>query len=135
MLFGDTECKLGTRSICILCDLKFAQSLWQRKSNAFFHAPEFESFSRWIDRWEIETTFEELKTHLHGRQMLLGSKTPELIRQEFWGILLAHFAVPGLMHEAALKAELDPDLLYFIHTVRAIRSTSRLAPLRPFPCG
>jgi hypothetical protein len=85
-----------------------------------------------MNRWEIETTFEELKTHLHGRQMLLRSKTPDLIPQGFYRLMLAHSAVRGLMHEAALKAELDPVILSFIHTVRAIgRTLPHLATLRP----
>src|SRR4051812_23010313 len=49
------------------------------------------------------------------------AKTPELVRQEFWGLLLAHFAVRGLMHEAALRAAEDPDRLSFLHAVRVVR--------------
>ena len=44
-----------------------------------------------------------------------------LVRQEFWGLLLAHFAVRGLMHEAALRADEDPDRLSFLHAVRVVR--------------
>jgi hypothetical protein len=84
-------------------------------------APAKELAALYHERWEIETAFGELKTHLHGRQMLLRSKTPDLIRQEFYGLMMAHFAVRGLMHEAALKADVDPDRLSFIHAVRVIR--------------
>jgi len=73
------------------------------------------------ERWEIETALDELKTHLRGAKIVLRSKTPELVRQEFYGLLLAHFAVRGLMHEAALKAGEDPDRLSFLHAVRVIR--------------
>jgi Insertion element 4 transposase N-terminal/Transposase DDE domain len=73
------------------------------------------------ERWEIETALDELKTHLRGARVVLRSKTPELVRQEFWGLLLAHFAVRGLMHEAALRAGEDPDRLSFLHAVRVIR--------------
>ena len=52
---------------------------------------------------------------------MLRSKTPELVEQEFWGLLLAHFAIRGLMHEAALKADEDPDRLSFLHAVRVVR--------------
>jgi hypothetical protein len=52
---------------------------------------------------------------------VLRSKTPALVRQEFWGLLLAHFAMRGLMHEAALQADEDPDRLSFSHAVRVIR--------------
>ncbi len=43
------------------------------------------------------------------------------MKQEFWGLLLAHFAVRGLMHEAALRAEVDPDRLSFLYAVRVVR--------------
>ena len=51
----------------------------------------------------------------------MRSKTPELVRQEFYGLLMAHFAVRALMHEAALTARVDPDRLSFIHAVRVVR--------------
>ena len=35
---------------------------------------------------------------------VLLRRTPDLVRQEAYGLLLAHFAVRGLMHEAALAA-------------------------------
>jgi hypothetical protein len=73
------------------------------------------------DRWEIETTFDALKTHLRGSRIILRSKTPDLVRQEFYGLRLAHFAIRGLMHEAALKSGEDPDQLSFLHTVRVVR--------------
>jgi hypothetical protein len=73
------------------------------------------------ERWEVETALAELKTHLRGARVVLRSKTPELVRQEFWGLLLAHFAVRGLVHEAALRAGEDPDRLSFLHAVRVIR--------------
>ncbi len=73
------------------------------------------------ERWEIEGALAELKTRLRGARVVLRSKTPALVRQEFWGLLLAHFAVRGLMHEAALKADEDPDRLSFSHAVRVVR--------------
>ena len=48
-------------------------------------------------------------------------KTPDLVRQEFYGLLMAHYAIRGLMHEAALKGGVDPDRLSFLHAVRVIR--------------
>lgn len=73
------------------------------------------------DRWEIETAFDELKIHLRGRQAVLRSKTADLVMQEFYGLLLAHYAVRGLMHEAALKADVDPDRISFVHSICVIR--------------
>ena len=84
-------------------------------------APATELAALYHERWEIEGVFDELKTHLRGARMVLRSKTPELVQQEFWGLLLAHFAVRGLMHEAALRADEDPDRLSFLHAVRVVR--------------
>lgn len=84
-------------------------------------APAEELAALYHERWEIETALDELKTHLRGAQIVLRSKTPDLVKQEFYGFMMAHFAVRGLMHEAALKADEDPDRLSFLHTVRVIR--------------
>jgi hypothetical protein len=73
------------------------------------------------ERWEIETALDELKTHLRGGGIVLRSKTPELVRQEFYGLMMAHYAVRGLMHEAALKEDVDPDTLSYLHAVRVVR--------------
>jgi hypothetical protein len=84
-------------------------------------APAAELAALYHERWEIESAFDELKTHLRGRQIVLRSKTPELVLQEFYGLLLAHFAVRSLMHEAALKGKVDPDELSFVHAVRVVK--------------
>ena len=84
-------------------------------------APGEELAALYHERWEIEGAFDEFKTHLRGRQIVLRSKSPELVRQEFYGLMLAHFAIRGLMHEAALKADIDPDTVSFTHTVRVVR--------------
>jgi hypothetical protein len=95
-------------------------------------APAQELAVLYPERWEIETALDELKTHLRGgAHIVLRSKTPDLVRQEFWGFLLAHFAVRGLMHEAALAAGEDPDRLSFTHAVRVIRR--KLPQLAAFP--
>jgi hypothetical protein len=84
-------------------------------------APAAELAALYHERWEIEGALAELKTQLRGARVVLRSKTPELVKQEVWGLLLAHFAVRGLMHEAALQADEDPDRLSFSHTVRVVR--------------
>jgi IS4 transposase len=84
-------------------------------------APAQELAASYHERWEIEGALDELKTHLRGARIVLRSKTPELVQQEFYGLLMAHFAVRALMHEAALQAEEDPDRLSYVHTVRVIR--------------
>ena len=84
-------------------------------------APAKELAALYHERWEIETALDELKTHLRGSKIVLRSKTPDLVRQEFYGLMMTHFAVRGLMHEAALKAGEDPDRLSFLHAVRVVR--------------
>ncbi len=84
-------------------------------------APAGELAALYHQRWEIETALDELKTHLKGSRIQLRSKTPDLVRQEFYSLMMTHFAVRGLMHEAAIKGDTDPDELSFIHAVRVIR--------------
>jgi hypothetical protein len=84
-------------------------------------APAAELASLYQERWEIENSLDEFKSHLRGARVVLRSKTPEGVAQELYGLLLAHFAIRGLMHEAALKADIDPDRLSFLHTVRIVR--------------
>jgi hypothetical protein len=84
-------------------------------------APAKELAALYHERWEIETALDELKTHLRGAQIVLRSKTPELVQQEFHGLLMAHFAIRGLMHEAALQADEDPDQLSFVHAVHVVQ--------------
>lgn len=95
-------------------------------------APAAELAALYHERWEIETALDELKTHLRGSKIVLRSKTPDLVRQEFYGLMMAHFAVRGLMHEAALKADEDPDRLSFLHAVRVVRrKIARFASIPP----
>jgi hypothetical protein len=95
-------------------------------------APAEELAALYHERWEIETALDELKTHLRGAAIVLRSKTPELVKQEFFGLLMAHYAIRGLMHEAALKAEEDPDRLSFLHAVRVVqRRMPRYAAIPP----
>jgi transposase IS4-like protein/DDE family transposase len=94
-------------------------------------APAAELAALYHERWGIETALAELKTHLRGAKLVLRSKTPDLVRQEFYGLMMAHFAVRGLMHEAALKADIDPDQLSFLHAVRVVRR--KLAAIHAIP--
>ena len=84
-------------------------------------APALELAALYHERWEIENTLDELKTHLRGRQIVLRSLKPELVEQEFYGLLLAHFAIRGLMHEAAQREDIDPDTLSFVHSFRVVK--------------
>ncbi len=96
-------------------------------------APAKELAALYHDRWEIETAFGELKTQLRGAGIVLRSKTPELVLQECYGLLMAHYAIRGLMHEAALKDDIDPDELSFVHAVRVVRR--KMPMYAAFPPG
>jgi hypothetical protein len=99
-------------------------------------APASELAALYHERWEIETALDELKTHLRGANIVLRSKTPDLVRQEFYGLIMAHFAIRSLIHEAALRADEDPDRLSFIHAVRVIRrKLPAAAAIPPSPQG
>ncbi len=95
-------------------------------------APARELAALYHERWEVEILLDEFKTHLRGgSHVLLRSKTPDLVRQEVYGLLLAHYTVRTVMHEAALQAEEDPDRLSFLHTVRVLRRKLPLATAFP----
>lgn len=95
-------------------------------------APALELAALYHERWEIEGVFDEFKTHLRGHSTVLRSKTPELVRQELWGLLLAHFAIRQLMAQAAWQGGQDPDRLSFVHAVRVIkRKMPQAAALPP----
>lgn len=95
-------------------------------------APARELAALYHERWEIESSFDELKTHLRRAQIVLRSKTPELVEQEFWELLMAHFAVRGLVHEAVLQADEDPDRPSFLHSVRVVqRRLARFVAISP----
>lgn len=84
-------------------------------------APALELAALYHERWEIEGVFDEFKTHLRANSTVLRSKTPELVQQELWGLLLAHFAIRQLMTQAAWPRGLDPNRLSFTHAVRVIK--------------
>ena len=84
-------------------------------------APALELAARYHERWEIESGFDEFKTHMRSTSTVLRSKTPALVEQELWGLLLAHYAVRQLMERAAWQQGLDPDRLSFVHALRVIK--------------
>jgi thymidylate kinase len=106
-----------------LDDVPGAEPIYRLITTILDHtrAPAQELAATYHERWEIETALDELKTHLRGAQIVLRSKTPALVKQEFYGLLMAHFAIRGLMHEAALRADEDPDRLSFLHAVRVVQ--------------
>jgi hypothetical protein len=99
-------------------------------------APAAELAGLYPERWELEGVLDELKTHLRGGQrIVLRSKTPALVEQEIYGLLLAHRAVRTLMCRAAHGAQIDPDRLSFTHSVRVLRRKLAHPPAFPPSLG
>lgn len=86
------------------------------------------------ERWEIEAVFDELKTHLAQRRRTLRSKTPEGVKQEFIGWVLAHYAVCWLMHQAASAHRLERRRLSFTGHVHLLRRAQPQSGTLP-PCA
>jgi hypothetical protein len=74
------------------------------------------------ERWEVEITIDETDTHQRRPLRPFRSRTPLGVLQEFYGLLLAHYIIRAIMHEAALQADVAPDRLSFIRTVRILRT-------------
>ena len=85
----------------------------------------------YAQRWEIETIFDELKTHQRGSKVVLRSKSPALVLQEIWGHLCCHYAIRTLMFAAAIQAHVDPDRVSFVAALRITRRS--LSQARGFP--
>jgi hypothetical protein len=84
-------------------------------------APAAELAAAYAQRWEIETAFDELKTHQRGPRAVLRSKSPDLVTQEIWGHLCCHYAIRSLMFDAAEHAGHDPDRVSFVAALRISR--------------
>jgi len=84
-------------------------------------APAHQVACAYHERWEIEIVIDEIDTHQRLVGRTLRSLTPVGVIQELYGVLLAHYAVRFLMHEAAVQADLDPDRLSFVHTLEIVR--------------
>jgi len=86
-------------------------------------APALELAALYHQRWEVEAVFDELKTHLRQSRRVLRSKTPELVRQEFYGWVLAHYAVRWLLHQGATRHRIPHEELSFTGHVQLLRRT------------
>jgi len=88
-------------------------------------APADELAALYAQRWEIESIFDELKTHQRGPRVILRSRTPEGVYQEAWGYLCVHYALRALIHAAADHGDLDPDRISFTKAMHAARRSVR----------
>lgn len=83
-------------------------------------APALQLIALYHERWEIELVIDEIKTHQRLSPRPLRSKSPALLYQELYGLLLAHYAVRAWMHASALQAAVDPDRLSFTHALHVL---------------
>jgi hypothetical protein len=83
-------------------------------------APATKLAELYMQRWEIELVFKEMKVCLNDNEHALRSQRPDLVKQELYGLFLLHYAIRSLIYEAAVGAKLDPDLITFKGAVKTI---------------
>jgi hypothetical protein len=87
--------------------------------------PATELIGLYHQRWEVELTYDEQKTHqappLAGKEAQLRSETPAGVVQEMYALSLGHYLTRAYMAEAARAEGLDPDRLSFIGCLRVLR--------------
>ena len=76
-------------------------------------------------RWEIESSFDELKTHQRGPNVVLRSKTPDGVLQEIYGCLCAHYAIRSLIGTVAKEFDEDPLNFSFTRTLEGSTAIPR----------
>jgi hypothetical protein len=73
-------------------------------------------------RWDEESVLDEVKTEMQqSKQPLLRSKTPELVQQELYGLLLAHYLNRKVMAEAAQLVAEEPTRLSFKSSMETLK--------------
>src|SRR5262249_50801286 len=85
------------------------------------------------ERWEEELALDEIKTHLSARELPVRGKTPAGVVQEVYGLVLAHYIIRKVMHDAAVTACTDPDRLSFCGSLHILECHLPEAPQRPVP--
>ena len=83
------------------------------------------------ERWEIESVFDELKTHQRGARSVLRSKSPALITQELWAMLCCHYAIRALMADVEVNGGRDPDRVSFVAALRIARNSAHQGGFSP----
>jgi hypothetical protein len=84
-------------------------------------APANQLAALYAQRWEFESTLDEIKTHLGGRQFVLRSQYPQGVEQEIYGILLVHHANPDLDASVGPRQRSGPDRISFVRSLRVAR--------------
>jgi hypothetical protein len=82
--------------------------------------PRDEIVALYHERWELEIGYDEIKTDMLARYEALRSKTPEAVRQELWGLLLAYNLVRLEMERIAKEAGVEPARISFVAALRLV---------------
>ncbi len=72
------------------------------------------------ERWEIELTIKELFERYPFLQARFSSTTPAGVLQEFYGLLLGHYAIRAMMLQAARQADVPVEHLSYSHAIQVI---------------
>lgn len=72
-------------------------------------------------RWQIETSYRELKQSMLGMELTLRSQTVDGVYQEIWGALIAYNLIRLEMAKAALEAKIAPTDISFIRAFHTIQ--------------
>jgi hypothetical protein len=84
--------------------------------------PAKELIALYHERWEIELSFDEVKTELLEREETIRSKSRAAVEQEMWGILLAYNLIRLEMERIADEADVEPTRISFVTALRMIRT-------------
>jgi hypothetical protein len=82
--------------------------------------PAREIVSLYHERWELELGYDEIKTEMLDREEAIRSKTPDGVRQELWGILIAYNLIRLEMERVAATAKVEPTRVSFVNAMRLI---------------
>jgi hypothetical protein len=93
--------------------------------------PAWTLIATYHERWEVEVAIDELDTHQRPVGRPLRSKTPQLVIQELYGLLLAHYLIRAEMVHAVALQETDPDRLSFTHAIGIMQVAIPLAQVLP----
>ncbi|KND59837.1 Mobile element protein [Candidatus Burkholderia verschuerenii] len=72
-------------------------------------------------RWQIETSYAELKQSMLGSELVLRSRSVEGIYQEIWGALIAYNLIRREIASAAREARLAPTDISFVRALHTIQ--------------
>jgi IS4 transposase len=84
-------------------------------------APALDVAALYHERWQVEAVFDELKTHMLHSRRVLRSKKAALVRQEFYGWVLAHYSVRWLLHQGVATERIPHERQSFTAHLQLLR--------------